>query len=103
MLIEYALGCRYETTGQCWFATWFAVDERIAAESDTLEIDICWRFDLGNFSLPFRWIIQIYNTGLQYTISVYMRFYITSEKTIFSGHSLNYLHAQRPNMQRVRI
>ena len=76
MLIEYAIGCRYETTGQCWFATWFAVDERIAAESDTLEIDICWRFDLGNFSLPFRWIIQICkNTPifrLQYIISVYM-------------------------------
>ena len=54
MLIEYALGCRYETTGQCWFATWFDVNERIAAESDTLEIDICWKFELGKFSLPFR-------------------------------------------------
>ena len=64
ILTEYAIGCRYETTGQCWFATWFDVDERIAAESDTLEIDICWRFDLGSFSLPFRWIIKIHNTGL---------------------------------------
>ena len=53
MLTEYAIGCFNNTTGQCGFAT-DAIDERIAAESDTLEIDICWKFELGKFSLSFR-------------------------------------------------
>ena len=53
MLIEYANGCYYDTTSQCGFAMG-AIDERFAAESDTLDMDICWKFELGNFSLPFR-------------------------------------------------